>query len=81
MILNIITALNISGLALEFVGFILYLRAIRPINARPAGFTSPFDEAENVMSTIHPIVNKISIVLVGLGLGFQILATIITQFP
>jgi hypothetical protein len=61
--------LNVFGISLEIIGFVLILKAIK---ARPSGFTSPYDHAETVMSTIRPKWNSIGIGLIIAGLGFQI---------
>ena len=64
--------LNSSGISLEIIGFILILIAVKQMPAKGGGFTSAWDYLGNVMSTRHPRVNTVGILLVIFGLVFQL---------
>jgi hypothetical protein len=66
--------LNASGISLEIIGFILILIAVKQMPPKGGGFTSDWDYLGNVMSTRHPRVNTVGILLVIIGLGFQLYA-------
>jgi hypothetical protein len=68
------TWLNASGISLEIIGFILILIAVKQMPAKGGGFTSAWDYLGNVMSTRHPRVNTVGILLVIIGLGFLLYA-------
>lgn len=62
--------LNASGISLEIIGFILILIAVKQMAPKGGSFTSDWDYLGNVMSTRHPRVNTVGILLVIIGLGF-----------
>ena len=72
MINNFSSWINVSGIILEIVGFILVLVAVKSMPMKGGGFTSGVDYLGNVMSTQHPIVNRDGIILVIAGLGLQL---------
>jgi hypothetical protein len=64
--------LNVSGIILQIVGFILLLLAVKQMPFKGGSFTSGVDYLGNVMSTRHPKVNVVGISLVILGLVLQL---------
>jgi len=56
----------------QIAGFILILAAIKPMPQREGNFVTGLDYLGNVMSTQHPNINRIGIILVIIGLGFQL---------
>jgi hypothetical protein len=71
------TWLNASGISLEIAGFVVLLIAIKSMPLKGGSFSSAVDYLGNVMSTRHPRVNKIGILLVIIGLGFQLAALLV----
>jgi len=56
---------------------VVLLIAIKSMPLKGGSFSSAVDYLGNVMSTRHPRVNKIRILLVIIGLGFQLAALLV----
>jgi hypothetical protein len=76
--LNLATEINLSGIVLEIVGFVLVLYAVRAMPNKNGGFTTGIDDLVNVMSTIHPSVNMFGIILVIAGLVLQLVNSLVS---
>jgi hypothetical protein len=63
---------NNLGILMEIAGFIMILCAIKQMRPKGGGFQGIFDYVGNVMSTRHPWVNRIGILMVIVGLGGQL---------
>ena len=66
--------INGFGIVLEIIGFILLLFAIKAMPMKGGSFTSGLDYLGNVMSTRHPRTNRVGIILVIIGLVFQLVS-------
>ena len=75
--MDLATLVNNIGITAEIIGFLFILRAIRMVKPEGGGFTSQWDKVGNVMSTLHPRWNTIGIILVIVGLIFQLISPII----
>jgi hypothetical protein len=70
--------MNISGIVLEIIGFVLILKATKPLKQQEGGaFASKYDHAENVMSIVRPRSYRAGIGLVIGGLAIQIIPSMI----
>lgn len=79
MIATVPTGLNVSGIILQITGFVLLLAAVKQMPLKGGGFTSGVDYLGNVMSTRHPLVNRIGIGLVVIGLSMQLFALVLSR--
>ena len=53
------TWISNTGIALEIIGFVMILLAVRPILRKEENVVTGLDYLENVMSTKHPWINRI----------------------
>jgi hypothetical protein len=70
--------LNILGIILEVVGFLIILFAVQAVKPGRGSFSGKWDEARNIMSTLYPRLNYFGVGLVIFGLGLQLVNAIIT---
>jgi hypothetical protein len=75
---------GIIGILLEIAGFVIAFFAIQLRRANGGGsgsgsFTSHFSYLGNVMSTVHPKWSKTAVILVIIGLVFQLASQILRR--
>lgn len=70
--MDIWNGINISGIVLEIIGFVLILKATGHLKQEGGSFTSGFDHVENVMSITRPRFYNVGIGLIIIGLAIQI---------
>jgi hypothetical protein len=69
------TWISNTGIALEIIGFVMILLAVRPILRKEENVVTGLDYLENVMSTKHPWINRAGIGLPILGLIGQLVSS------
>lgn len=50
--------MNIAGIILEIIGFFIILFAVRAVKPKGGSFSGIWDKNQNLMSTLHPWLNR-----------------------
>jgi len=66
--------LGIFGISLEIAGFIIAFFAIQPRLPKGGGFTGQWDYLGNVMSTTHKRWSRGAVIIIIIGLVFQLIS-------